>query len=83
MQRGISSETSNLRTTLYFSKIKTTQVVLLHTKSTEVNVKVAKKTTEKVLVTEKNYYTQVGLSTQVNAFCYFTPLRGYKPNDLK
>ena len=31
--RGISSETSNSRTTLYFSKIKTTQVVLLYTKS--------------------------------------------------
>ena len=38
MQRGILSDTSNLRNTLqaYFSKIKTTQVVLLYTKSSGV-----------------------------------------------
>ena len=43
----------NSRTT-YFSKIKTTQVELLYTKSTEVNAKVAKKNYSKSTHYRKN-----------------------------
>ena len=59
-QRGISRRDRNSNAAIvnyfYFSKIKTTQVELLYTKSAYVNVKVAKKKLlKKVLVIEKNY----------------------------
>ena len=45
--------THTSRTTLYFSKIKTTQIELLYTISTSVNVKVSKK--NQIEVSKKNY----------------------------
>ena len=75
MQRGILSETNYSRTTLhrYFSKIKTTQVVLLqHIASTQVYVEAAKKKTTQKLK-KKTTQKKVGaLHPAANELLWFS-----------
>ena len=65
------NEGFQVRLTLYFSKIKTTQVELLYTKSTQVNVKVAKKNYSKKYSLPKKT-TQVIYSSKSISLLYTT-----------